>query len=959
MISAILWKEYREQRSAWLTLAVVGAAALVGLPLTMEPGAFTYRSELRESLKVVTLVLGWTYGLVCGAILLAGEREAGTEGFLDTLPASRLGLWRAKLLAGLVFVLAQVILLAALALAMGVPEDREVLLGLGLLLACALFGLGWGLFLSARAKNVLNAIGQAIFWQALASPLVTIAFALLMGVLLFLVQFAGLPIHGDHLTVVTVVLSATTLIAGPMVLSGWIHSRTDRLRRPLSALPGLRPPGSRSSSSFGGWLVLLGLARRQGRPLALVLVPVALVAGFLLPIRGLVLWPAFTLFLGCLCGVTTFTDEQQSGAFRFLGDQRFPPGRIWLVKVGLRLALAVAACLCMLVPGSVMAAVGLLGELHPRRQGPAARVFGSPLLSGPVPVGVFLCLWVLHGFAAGVLCGQLFRRGLVAMVMALGMAMPLAAAWVPSLPAGGLYLWQVLGVPVLLLGASRLLMRRWLADRLATPAVVCRVVVAVLLAIGWVAGGLAYRVVEIPDVPEPAALAEYEEWLPTPEENQAGSLIRSACLRANDQFRAAAALAPIRRLFPDDKEVPHSFHVHLDEVLQRGWPPGKPELGDVLDAVFKDEWPAKLNQAAQEPLGLVEDPRRISLASHERAIDPARTTGMLLAVRGLQCQAQGDPEVMLGHLESGLALARNLGHRSTVLSALAGRSVETNLLRALDRWLEQLDGRPDLLRPALATLKRHRREIPERFGEQKMAEYLRLRNSLDDPTEWLELHGEFLFRHGQSGELDRGYLAMVRVTPWEAARQERILRAVSWGNDPASLPRSVQRGRTLVPLFPDGEQHLLRHLLRHRARREAALLKLALRLYQAEKGAPAERLGQLVPVYLAEVPRDPFDGKPFRYRLSRGEEIPWPADRPPGGPRAPQPVLAPGGILAQIPPPPPPPTRNVPAGQGILWSVGEDGVDDGGKRQDPVPERQQTRPGEDIIFLVPLPPRRP
>ena len=53
------------------------------------------------------------------------------------------------------------------------------------------------------------------------------------------------------------------------------------------------------------------------------------------------------------------------------------------------------------------------------------------------------------------------------------------------------------------------------------------------------------------------------------------------------------------------------------------------------------------------------------------------------------------------------------------------------------------------------------------------------------------------------------------------------------------------------------------------AQRDAILrgmaLFLAVQAYEAEHGAPPERLNQLVPEYLPRVPNDPFDGKPFRY----------------------------------------------------------------------------------------------
>jgi hypothetical protein len=47
--------------------------------------------------------------------------------------------------------------------------------------------------------------------------------------------------------------------------------------------------------------------------------------------------------------------------------------------------------------------------------------------------------------------------------------------------------------------------------------------------------------------------------------------------------------------------------------------------------------------------------------------------------------------------------------------------------------------------------------------------------------------------------------------------------------------------------------------------------------------------------------------------------------------------------------------KEVPKGQGVLWCVGEDGQDDGGLRQS-APDGRISMPGEDLIFLVPLPP---
>src|SRR5262249_30951027 len=94
------------------------------------------------------------------------------------------------------------------------------------------------------------------------------------------------------------------------------------------------------------------------------------------------------------------------------------------------------------------------------------------------------------------------------------------------------------------------------------------------------------------------------------------------------------------------------------------------------------------------------------------------------------------------------------------------------------------------------------------------------------------------------------------------------------------------------------------------ARLEMARLKVALRHYQAEKGRPADDLPQLVPGSIAVIPAGPVDGRPIRYRLSQGEEIPWPPGRPGMG--------APAGLGEEV--------RQVPAGQGILWCEGDDSI---------------------------------
>ena len=106
-------------------------------------------------------------------------------------------------------------------------------------------------------------------------------------------------------------------------------------------------------------------------------------------------------------------------------------------------------------------------------------------------------------------------------------------------------------------------------------------------------------------------------------------------------------------------------------------------------------------------------------------------------------------------------------------------------------------------------------------------------------------------------------------------------------------------------------------------------------VYQLENGKPAPDLAALAPKMLPTLPMDPFGEGPFQYRVSPGELIVW-RRRPDQSEY-----------------------RKIAAGEGILWSVGADLEDDGGRVNDPVTWRYRDwQPGGDIIFLVPVVRRR-
>jgi hypothetical protein len=1027
MMRTMLWKEYREHRIIWLTMLVVNCGALIGLSNMDNVLGWRPSESKLLMLGPAAALLVWAYGMVCGAMLLAGEREEGTLSFLDTLPLSRFRLWLVKGQLGLVLLGGQIVVLCGCLAALRSAEQPTLLGGANIsqplwpfvlaMLVLGMVGMAYGLLFSARGENVLHTIGMAIIGQIIAwiaAAFLAFALAILLAISLFwFVERRELgPILGPIVEgPIAVVGAFCVLTLAAAVGSARIFSRTDLQRLPAP----VRRMRSRPSL-VASWLRLVWLCYRQMHRLALGVLAFSLGLGILFLVVGPLLWPVATLLLGVLCGVTVFSDEQANRSFRFLGEQRFPLARIWIIKTGARFALLLLASFLILLP---ILLVGVYYGIEHKSHPPL--IDDMPylaLIAGVVPWPTFLLMWLLCGFCVGQLCGLLSRKSIVAAMIAVMTSGLLVTVWLPSLAGIGLHLWQVAAPALILWATTAFLVRAWAADRLASLRTYVGVSVAAVAALLCMVYGLWYRVTEIPDVPEPFDVAGYRASLPTPEENEAGKLIRGVWGRVEAVMRDLNnSRDPKPRLFPE-----------VDKVLNDGWPEEKKELGEWMDKTFAENWLQPLAPLPDLPTGVVVDPRFMTereLSKEQGKWGQAAGFCTVLAARGLQQQARGDPAVFVEHLRIALALSRNLQHHAPSLIVLfQGRAMERFWPAAVDQWLKKLRGRPDLLRRALQALIDHEAKLPDEREPEK-ADYLIARNTLmNTPDQLLDN----AIRHLPQKK-DEGYrqaevqtAAVLWLIPWEQARHQRLLR-VQFGGTPQELQKSLEWGgeaftslngffgRRLRGLFPVEVDRSRREL----ANLRACQLKVAVRLYQAENGDLPPTLDALVPRYLKSLPRDPFaNGEPFRYRRSSGECIAWPqtnqAAQPAGMPQppgeaavmphadepAPPPArdLAPGaGMAAGVPrafvdenpppegvpimpradepvaPPPdqrmlrggivlrpeegPPTLRFVPKGQGILWSVGEDTQDDGGKRQGI--HRQRTSVGEDLIYLVPPP----
>ena len=966
MVQAIVWKEFREQGLIGLTLVALGAGVLVVAAVLSDPSAVggSPADPLRflGAGRLATLLLVVTAGTVCGGALFAAEREAGTLGFLEALPVSRWDIWLGKLVAGVALVACLVAPLLGLAAALGLVESGRVGLQLGL---SALHAFVWGVYGSTLARTTLGSVGVAIPAAVLA------AFVYAVPVyLLFHNPYSG------HLQPEGWLVHLALMFATPVAGSALVFTRPDRDRsaedrtaripQPVAVAEPVAGPAPEAppepAAGRGPRLGLKALLWLAGRQLLLPgLVGSAFAVAFgmvlLLPtMQPVLVWPPFALAAGVLAGVTVFVDEQAHGSARFWGEQRLPVGRAWAAKVVVHLAFAGWLLVLLGLPLLVQSQTTTADVVRPDTTLAAvfrSRLFESAGLGGEA--WKYLLLPAVYGFAAGHLCGLLFRKAVVATGVAGLLGGTAAAMWAPSVLAGGVSLWQI-GLPV---GAAVLtawlLMRPWGADRVTTRGPLLTLAGGVAAVVLVTAAGVGYRAVEVPDDAAGEDDVPYVQALPGVEENKTGRAFRSAADHLGrityptpERDRPATAGPPISPAEARLDQVPVAGLTADDPVIE--W------LRKVYTSrsAAEQPWYEVAAEAAGLPTGQFESPLLTSESSTGvGTMEFGRRMGLALVAHGLWRQREGDPRAFPADLRTALALSRNFRNGAGVPAFRNGVFVGRSAVAAVDPWLRGLDGRPDLIREALrAVLEDERAVLTRRLPDGRvlppsvppagghvpfdptphlLAERYAVRELLKAPGTWLT---EQLTPPGRDKDANAPVADLVGfgwATPWE---RERTRRLVGLGPDrrgEVGLGRAVggRPGAAFLLRLPHPDDLTRQDALLRAARRGAAV-KLAVRLYQAEHdGAPPPDLAALVPGYLPEVPADPFADGPFKYRVVRPGELPTQAGRP---------------------------GRSYPVGQPVAWSVGPNRTDEGGWAEPFAPADQGQR--DDLVFPVPFPPKK-
>ncbi len=965
MLLTLAWKEYREHRGIWLTMIVLTgffAFAINQLALSQDPATM---------IGLAMLALAAVYGVVCGSMMLAGEREGGTLVLYDIFLGRRGQVWTGKLLLGAILAVTEALAVSLILYLLkqlppswisapaGLGGGERIWLGrraqgpgpgfwFSVLPLVTLEAYAWGLLGSAMTKRVLTGAGLALLmgfhaWMltlVFPAPACLIVRAMVAGLVLFgssaiflnrlrETPLSAAPVRDDPRSLVMRELSRE------MYMGGGVHDEVIEIRQeweiaapdaapflPTETKPKPRNRRQRPADAKAPQEVLYWLTFQQaGLPLVF-LGGFCLFVALFLPDYAALVWPFASLLIGVGCGTATFAWEQSDLSYQFLAAQHFPLRAIWNVRM---LFWSTTAAAAAVLAGAAAAFFALVYHAARPRFGPPAEFFfqlGALLdLLGPIN---FFAIWLVYGFCAGQVFVLLCRKTIYALVLAGIVSAGALGLWMPTVLCRGMAGWQLWLPPVAALAATRALIRPWAAGRIKE-----RRPLAGLIGLGagclvWAGLEFAVRAWEVPATAEPLDRAAFRASLST-DKNNAGPKLQEA-------FRAL-------------------------------------QDGNEKEAA----WIGKLGETVRLPLAVIESPSAEGQEPTLHHLKPAaKMVARLRQLAGSELE-RGNAGAALDYLLQILALSRNLRNKAALPSYLAGVEAEASAVEGLHLWLAARKMDPALVEKALAELNRHAAETPPPIDCLR-SECYRAGGLLQNPLGWSFASGPHALRERWLSDS----IALSLEAPWEKERAARLwntvwaglFRAVEtppWQQESLDIgaatdeTRAVLRG-WLPPTQGPGaalDAERLARLLedswladrrlycpvvplrsagnRARWRVDAARLAVALGLYQTRECKAAATLNDLVPKYLPELPVDPYSGKSFHYRISEGEKLDIPGEEPFQGDAGPG-------------------RGRVAAGQAILWSTGPDANDDGGRKHGGhVPDDNPLWRGRDFDLVTVVP----
>jgi hypothetical protein len=237
-----------------------------------------------------------------------------------------------------------------------------------------------------------------------------------------------------------------------------------------------------------------------------------------------------------------------------------------------------------------------------------------------------------------------------------------------------------------------------------------------------------------------------------------------------------------------------------------------------------------------------------------------RTVARLLALNVRILAARGKTDEALASLHAMFAAADTTSHQLTITEqmvhfAMLGMAIDQagftlNELELTDEQLRQLSGR---VRACDVHLGLTRGLIGERALSNLSFDLMGITLASADRKKMLEVMTQAIAISAQEPPADREQLNAMSAAfnTSESAKSQWITK---------QCPLTALVFPTLTTAF-DAKSRIL-------AAREILLTAIACQRYELKTGRPASQLGDLVPDFLPTIPRDPFDGRPLRFRLS-------------------------------------------------------------------------------------------
>ena len=510
-----------------------------------------------------------------------------------------------------------------------------------------------------------------------------------------------------------------------------------------------------------------------------------------------------------------------------------------------------------------------------------AAAFRTPLFDELGSQGwKYLLVPAVYGFAAGHICGLVFRKLVVACGVAGIVGAVGAALWGPSILAGGVKHWQLWLPPAAMLATGFFLLRAWVSERVSTrPAIT------------------APRVGLARDAPHHGGGNRLSRpGNPSPRRQRGRYRIRRRACRTSRRTTAVGSSRPplsgsagSRDDQPRSTQPRHSparadgVEDRAERVLRGGWTGNDEELTKWLDALFErppnegeETWHDSARKAAEEPIGIFEYPQLLGLAG----IVP-RPWSMPGEWQS-PCSSAAFSSKRSNRTNSPSDFGRSspwAGHCGMAPSSPAlswgWRSNERRCWPSIE-WLERLPLDSPRSRPLIELVASA--EPTEAFDPTVhfLAERHVLREGMKTPAQWLPVLLATPGANPEATATEVDLVGLAWAVPWERERTRRVVAMGFEQGIPSSL--STVTGRPGLGLIiarirsPRNLVDLDRLLSTHR---RAAILKLALRAYRAEWGYYPETLAALENAdYLPRAPRDPYrPDQPFGYRLSQPGEV--------------------------------------------------------------------------------------